>query len=198
MRSRCCAGKAPASSRADNASAFGYHEAGIMRLSPLLTLLFALCLSLAAPAQVEAPASARPNFSGFWKLDRDKSDFGQLEGPVTAAYVIRHVGSKLEFDYTQDGRTSRVEITPDGDERVTESVGDSETLTRAYWSGSVLVIEARQRRRSSLPGVKWTSRWNLSEDRKVLTIQRRISTPAGDADQTVVFHREAKESKHPG
>ena len=161
---------------------------------------FALCLMLSAGlvtavlAQTPAPAAARPNFSGIWKMDPKKSDFGGMGAPLSAEYVIRHVGSKLVFDYTQDGRTSRVEIIPDADERVTESAGEIETLTRAYWSGPVLVIEARQRPRSpsSSAAVKWTSRWSLSQDRQVLTIERHISTPVGDSDQKVVFLRVAK------
>lgn len=158
-----------------------------------LLLLTFVCLTAAAVGQAGAAAS-KPNFSGFWKMDREKSDFGKMDGPVSAEYVIRHVASKLVFDYTQDGHTSRVEITPDGDERITESAGETETLTRAYWSGRTLVIEARQRHRSpTTPAVKWTSRWTLSDDRKLLTIQRHISTPVGDTDQTVVFRRETRE-----
>jgi hypothetical protein len=162
-------------------------------------LMLSAWLVMAALAQAPAPAAVRPNFSGYWKMDPKKSDFGGMGGPVSAEYVIRHVGSKLVFDYTQDGRTSRVEIIPDADERVTESAGEIETLTRAYWSGPVLVIEARQRPRSpSTPAVKWTSRWSLSEDRQMLTIERHISTPVGDSDQKVVFRRMAPKDASSG
>src|SRR3954447_6187962 len=92
-------------------------------------------------------AAARPNFSGFWKLDATQSDFGPAAAPQSAEYVVRHVGSMVSFNYTQDGQTSRVDITPDNEERVTSQSDETAIWTRAYWSGDVLVLEARERRR---------------------------------------------------
>lgn len=150
------------------------------------------CLLLATAAAAQT-TPVHPNFSGIWKMDAEKSDFGASEAPQSAEYVIRHLHSTLAFDYTQDGNTSRVEITPDNEERVTNETGDLQTWTRAHWSGEELVMEARQKSRnlqaSAVP-IKWTSRWKLSPDRKVLTIQRRITTPQGAIDQVVVFVRQ--------
>ena len=150
------------------------------------------CLLLAATAAAQS-ASQHPNFSGIWKINLEKSDFGRSEAPLSAEYVIRHLHSTLTFDYTQDGNTARTEITPDSEERLTNENGELQTWTRAHWSGDELVLEARQKSRklnaAAVP-VKWTSRWKLSSDRKVLTIQRRINTPMGDIDQVVVFERQ--------
>jgi len=149
-------------------------------------------LALAAVAQIK-PA---PNFSGYWKMDAEKSDFGGAPGPASAGYVIRHLGAKLTFDYIQDSHTSRVEITTDGQEHMTDSNDEAEVWTRAYWDGPVLVFEARQKARPAHPasGIKWISRWALSPDGQVLTIDRRITAPQGELHQVIAFNREAKET----
>jgi len=149
-------------------------------------------LALAAAAQTRPT----PNFSGYWRLNLEKSDFGGAPAPETVGYVIRHIGAKLTFDYTQESKTSRVEITTDGQERMTDSNDEAEVWTRAFWDGPVLVFEARQKARPAhpAPGVKWTSRWKVSADGQTFTIERQIKAPQGQLTQTLVFSREAKET----
>lgn len=151
-----------------------------------------LLLALAAAAQTRPT----PNFSGYWKLNAEKSDFGGAPPPDSAGYVIRHIGAKLTFDYTQDGKTSRVDITTDGQERMTDSNDEAEVWSRAFWEGPVLVFEARQKARPAhpAPGVKWTSHWKLSSDGQTLTIERQITAPQGQLGQTLVFNRDTKET----
>jgi hypothetical protein len=154
-------------------------------------------MALTAAAQTK-PA---PNFSGYWKLDVEKSDFGGAPAPESAGYVIRHIGGKLTFDYTQDSHTTRVDVTTDGQERMTDSNADAEVWARAFWEGPVLVFEARQRPRPAheVPAIKWTSRWKLSASGQTLTIERQITGPQAQLTQVLVFNREAKEtSKNSG
>jgi hypothetical protein len=138
-------------------------------------------------------AAETPNFSGIWKLDPSKSDFGQQIPPQSAEYVVRHVGSTVAFNYTQDGKTTRVDLVPDNEERVTSTTEETAIWTRAYFSGNVLVIESRERRRygtQAANGVGWSSRWSLSPDGGELIIERKIHTPDRDLDQHVVFTRQ--------
>jgi hypothetical protein len=159
---------------------------------------FSLILLLAATAVVQAQQSPpRPNLTGIWNMDKEKSSFGGLDSPQSARYLIRHLGSKLEMQYEYDDRTTRVDIIPDGQERVLETLPDSENMARVYWSGSVLVFEGRIRPMSSsnaLP-VKWTSRWTLSADKRVLTIDRHLASQQATADQKVVFNKEVTQGK---
>jgi hypothetical protein len=157
-------------------------------------LVFVLIVTAAALAQ-QTPA--KPNLTGTWNVDLEKSNFGGLEAPQSARYLIRHLGSKLEMQYEQDGRITRVDVTPDGEEHVLETGPDTENLARVYWSGAVLVFEGRIRPMASsnaLP-VKWTSRWSLSPDKKVLTIDRHIATEQGSVDQKVVFEKQLPQAK---
>ena len=136
------------------------------------------------------------NFSGYWKLNPEKSDFGGGQAPASAGYVIRHIGGKLTFDYTQESHTTRVDITTDGQERMTDSNADAEIWARAFWDGPVLVFEARQRPRPAheVPAIKWISRWKLAADGQTLTIERQITGPPGQLTQVLVFNRETKET----
>jgi hypothetical protein len=154
-----------------------------------LLLTASLLLALLAFAQT----NARPNFTGAWKMNPEKSTFGGPGGPESAQYVIRQSGAKIVMQYTQDGDKSTAEITPDATERLTQSGPESETWTRAYWSGAQLVVEARIKpvHGGNQLAIQWTSRWSLSEDKKLLTIERHI-VPSGHepVDQVVKFDRQ--------
>jgi hypothetical protein len=140
-----------------------------------------------------ASAASQPNFSGIWKMDAEKSDWGPQSAPLSVEFVIRHIGSKISFNYTQDGNTSRVDITPDNEERITNSTEVNATWTRAYWSGDALVLEARERKRFGTQGnvgPSWTSRWTLSADGQQFLIDRTIKSGTAEVVQHLVFTRQ--------
>jgi hypothetical protein len=140
-----------------------------------------------------ASAAATPNFSGIWKMDPTQSDFGPQEPPQSSEYVIRHVGPTVSFNYTQDGKTTRVDITPDNEERITSKTEDYNTWTRAYWSDSTLILESRERRKfgtQAATGAGWTSRWSLSPDRNLLIIERTLRNAGHEATQRLVYTRQ--------
>jgi hypothetical protein len=163
-----------------------------MRRHFILQVCGILLLAVAASGQ-SRPAT---NFSGYWTLNPEKSDFGGAPAPDSVKYVIRHIGARLTFDYTQETKTSRVDITTDGQERVTDSNDEVEIWTRAYWEGPVLVFEARQKARPGhpAPGIKWTSRWKLSPDGQSLSIDRLIRAPQGQLAQNLVFNRDTQQT----
>jgi hypothetical protein len=155
---------------------------------------FLLIVTAVALAQ-QTPT--KPNLTGIWNMDLEKSSFGGLEAPTTARYLIRHLGTKLEMQYEQDGHITRVDVTPDGEEHVLETGPDTENIARVYWSGAALVFEGRIKPigSSKAPPVKWTSRWTVSPDKKVLTIDRHLTTEQASADQKVVFEKQVAQPK---
>jgi hypothetical protein len=135
-----------------------------------------------------------PNFSGIWKMDAAQSDYGPQTPPLSSEYVIRHIGSKISFNYTQDGVTSRTDIMPDNEERVTSSSDETNIWTRTHFSGGVLVLEARERRKfgtQAATGTGWTSRWSLSPDGKQLIIERTLRNSTAEAKQRIVYEKQA-------
>ena len=160
------------------------------RLRQLPVLLLSAGMAL-------AQTPAKPNLTGIWNMDLEKSSFGGLEAPKSARYLIRHLGAKVEMQYEQDGHVTRVDVTPDGEEHVLETGPDTENLARVYWSGAVLVFEGRIRPMagSNAPAVKWTSRWTVSPDKKALTIDRHIASQQASVDQKVVFEKQVAQAK---
>jgi hypothetical protein len=158
-------------------------------------LSFVLVLIAAATALAQTPA--KPNLTGIWIMDVAKSSFGGLEAPQSARYLIRHLGAKIEMQYEVDGHVTRVDVTPDGEEHLLESLPESENLARVYWLGAVLVFEGRIKptASSNAPVVKWTSRWSLSEDKKTLTIDRHITSQQTSVEQKVVFEKQPPQVK---
>lgn len=143
---------------------------------------------------VSSFAQTTPNFSGVWKMDPELSDFGPQTVPSSAEYVVRHVGGKISFNYTQDGSTTRTDLIPDNDERITSSTEETATWTRAHWSGQVLVIESRERRKFGIlatTGAGWTSRWSLSPDGQQFIIERTIRNNIYETKQRIVFVKQS-------
>ncbi len=156
-----------------------------------------ISLMFAIGAAVAQEASARPNFTGIWNMDLEKSNFGGLEPPHSARYLIRHLGAKIEMQYEQDGKITRVDVIPDGEEHVLETGPDTENIARVYWSGPVLVYEGRIRPMtgSHVPPVKWTSRWSVSSDKRFFTIERHMATEQSSVDQKIVFEKQPAAAK---
>jgi hypothetical protein len=99
------------------------------------------------------------------------------------------VGATISFNYTQDGKTTRFDLTPDNQERITSTNDETAVWTKSYWSGGVLVIESRERQRFGIQagiGMGWTSRWTLSPDGHELLIDRKLHMPDGEVNQHVV------------
>lgn len=158
--------------------------------------LLALCLGLAAAAFAQAKghpqaetatAESHPNFTGTWVMNPEKSDWGGVEAPGSMRYVIRHTGGNLVLLSTQDSVTKRMEMSTDGQERMTEEDADSEIWARVYWDGKTLVWEGRRKAKPAhqVEPAHWTSRWSLSEDGKVLTVKREITVVQGTLEQSI-------------
>lgn len=158
-----------------------------------------LVLLIAAGTALAQASPARPNFTGIWNLDKEQSDFGGLEVPESARYLIRHLGAKIEMQYEQGKHVIRVDVIPDGEEHVLETGPDVENLARVYWEGPVLVFDGRIKPMPSshAPPVKWISRWTLSPDKRVLTVNREMSTQQATAHQKVVFVKQMTAEKKP-
>lgn len=149
--------------------------------------LFATLL-LALPAL----AADKPNFSGNWKLDAAKSDFGQFPAPDKYESVIDHRDPALTLKTTQAGQmgefTFESKYTTDGKEFTNEDRRGKSTGT-ATWDGSTLVIS--QTRKFTRDGqemvFKSVEKWTLAEDGKTLTVNAHISSQMGEMDMKRVL-----------
>ncbi len=136
-------------------------------------------------------AQAKPNFSGTWKCNISKSDFGQMPAPDTRTDKITHEDPDLKDTLSQSGQmgevTADLKYSTDGKE-TTNSVRGNEIKSTAKWEGDELVINGK----GSFQGadITLTDHWSLSGDGNTLTIQRHVTSPMGETDQKIVLEKQ--------
>jgi hypothetical protein len=151
--------------------------------------LFSVALFTLALGLVQA--QAKSDFSGTWKLNTTKSDFGPLPAPDSLTEKIAHADPSLKVNIAQTGgtgdRTYDVSYTTDGKE-CSNQVGDNEFKSTLQWDADDLSISTK----GSFSGTDFTSkdRWNLSADGKTLTITRHITSAMGEADMKEVLEKQ--------
>jgi hypothetical protein len=138
-------------------------------------------------------AQTHPNYSGTWKLNVDKSDFGPLPPPTSRIDVVEHSEPNLKVQTTQDDATQgkqeyTLTMATDGKE-VTNHAGPVEVKNTASWEGPNLVVGTKLNVQDTDIAVKAT--WVLSEDGKTLTENAHIVAGAlGELDQKMVFEKQ--------
>ena len=145
-------------------------------------LLVVLATLLLAPAAFSQ--DAKPNFSGHWKLDKSKSDFGSGPQPDEVIEVIDHHEPDLVVNTTttQSGREQKrsVKYTTDDAENI-NMVGGHTMKTKTHWEGGSLVTVVRDE-----GGLQLTEVRTLSKDGKTETVE----TDFGMGKQKLVMLKE--------
>jgi hypothetical protein len=150
-----------------------------------------LCGALAVASFGLVSAQAKPNFSGTWKANIAKSDFGALPAPDSRTDKIVHEDPDLKDTMTVVGQmgesTADLKYSTDGKES-TNTVRGNEIKSTAKWDGDELTIAGK----GSFNGADLTlnDRWSLSADGKTLTITRHLASPAGETDQKIVLEKQ--------
>jgi len=139
-------------------------------------------------------ADGKPNFTGDWKMNAEKSKFGALPPTVKrtdridhrdpSLKITRHQSSDFgestyEYDCTTDGQPCKVE-------RRGSTVQNLELKPR--WDGVVLVFDGK----GVFQGTSFTltERWNLAADGKTIRLTRSFSGDAGATEQEIVLEKQ--------
>lgn len=144
-------------------------------------------LVLVALSAVQAPA--KPDFSGDWKMNPSKSDFGGLPAPSSIVRAIAHTEPALKIVETQrsdmgDQSTTR-SYTTNGTPTTFTSQG-AEVRTQAEWNGTTLLVTSVV----DAVGLTFKDRMSLSADGKTLTSLVHIASPQGEVDINLVFDKQ--------
>lgn len=149
----------------------------------------AACLLLFGLAALSA--YAKPNFTGSWKLNSAKSEFGQFPAPSAMTQTAKHedpslkVATKMatdngdmDFDstYSTDGKET------------TNAFGPSSMKSVAKWEGDTLTIQTKGQFGDNEITIQ--DKWTLSEDGKTLTMQRRFVSSQGEMEQKYVMEKQ--------
>jgi hypothetical protein len=151
-------------------------------MKTLLSTLFVI----AAAANVSMAAD-KPDFSGSWKMDADKSVFGPMPPPTTMTRKIDHKDPDLTVNESRTGAQDvnlTMKYSTDGKE-TTNSLMGNDMKCKAVWDGETLVITSM----ANFGGadVKLTDKLSLSADKKTLTDVQGISAPQGEFELTYVL-----------
>ena len=153
-------------------------------MKKLMSTLFVI-----AAAAGMAMAADKPDFSGNWKMDADKSNFGPMPPPTSMTRKIEHKDPALSVEEARSGGPQgdtnlTMKYSTDGTE-TTNSLMGNDVKSKAAWDGKVLVITSNANFGGS--DVKLTDKWTLSDDGKTLTDVQGISAPQGDFELTYVL-----------
>ncbi len=146
---------------------------------------------LALFAVVAMAADSKPNFSGAWTLMVAKSDFGSAPAPQSMTTQIDHREPEIKVHSTitsaQGGYSSDYKYVTDGREN-SNNVRGSDIKSRVTWEGATLKVAAHAVAGGSQ--VEFTDHWNLSPDRKTLTMTRAINGPQGRVEQRYIYEKQ--------
>jgi len=152
--------------------------------------VFLLCLAAALPV-VFAQAEEKPDFSGQWRMNAQKSDFGKFPMPSSITRTIVQKGPNLSVDTVERGasgeQTAHAMYRTDGVD-TTNHFNTGEGTSHAFWDGQTLVIRTSMKTKSGVE-VVMEERWGLSSDKNTLTTDSHIETSKGGADLKLVCDR---------
>jgi hypothetical protein len=139
-----------------------------------------LCASIAS-------AQTKPDFSGVWKMNREKSKFAG-GGPDAIMIKIDHKEPTFTEEWSmstpEGARSFQAKYSTDGKETEQEVMGQT-AKTSAKWEGDALVIEFKTADSS------FKRKITLSADGKTMTKAVTHSPVGGDPmEDTVVFEKQ--------
>jgi hypothetical protein len=145
-----------------------------------------LLLSFAAFAQ-----DARPNFTGTWKLNVAKSDFGPMPPPDSRTDTIDHKDPVLKQSVAMSSGQGDMQfdltLTTDGKESKNTIMGN-DMVSNAHWDGKTLVVDSKANFGGSDMTIHETQ--VLSDDGKTMTSAAHFSGGMGEGDQKLVFDKQ--------
>jgi len=146
----------------------------------MIAAIVCLCASMAA-------AQTKPDFSGAWKMNREKSKFAG-GGPDNILIKIDHKEPTFTEEWSmstpEGARSFQAKYTTDGKETEQEVMGQT-AKTSAKWEGDALVIEFKT------ADSFFKRKITLSADGKTMTKVVTHSPAGGDPmEDTVVFEKQ--------
>ncbi|HTD96828.1 MAG TPA: hypothetical protein VK627_07850 [Edaphobacter sp.] len=183
------------------------------RLLSVALLLFAAHTALsgqaiptpaATPLQPPVPAAApsadssKPIFTGTWKLNVTKSEFGQVPPPSSETDIFTQTGNDLKIATTSDGQRGKevytIPFTIGGEESLTPkdtfpSAAEFKILsTKGEWQDTTLIVDQKMTYQGS-PGTVHST-FTLSPDGKTITRATHYSLDLGEFDTRTFYDKQ--------
>lgn len=153
----------------------------------------AILLASAALAVVQNDAeTAHPNFSGRWRMVKEKSDFAHAQMPDMIIRVIEQRDITMNIHTIQTSgtttKTADVSYFIDGSPS-TNVINNQEATSKTFWDGRTLEVRTTLKLSNGDEELV-EDRWELSDDGETLTTTSHVSTPKGSTTLKLVCEKE--------
>ncbi len=158
-------------------------------------LIAVVMLPLCAYPQA-APQPEKTNFSGRWRMVKDKSDFARATMPDMIIRVVdqRGVTMNVHTIETIGTKTTSADVSyfTDGSES-TNIVNGHSAVSKTFWDGPALMVRTSLKLSNGDDEVV-EDRWELSDDGQTLTTTSHIRTSKGGTELKLVCVKEKVEN----
>lgn len=140
----------------------------------------------------DSASDAKPNFSGRWRMDKDKSNFATFQAPDIVVQVVDQRGPTMNVHTveTRGKQTNTADVSYFTDGSTSSNIiNGRQAESKAFWDGNALNIRTTEKD-SKGEDVVIEDRWELSDDGKTLNRTSHIITSKGSVDMTLVSHKE--------
>jgi hypothetical protein len=135
-------------------------------------------------------AADKPNLTGTWNIDLEKSDFGMMPPPTKLERKVDHKDPEFSVTTLQANargeRTTEAKMTTDGKECEIQIMGRP-AKAKAVWEGKSIVVNTKAEFQGT--EVLQVEKWTLSEDGKTLTTEASLNSPMGENKSKLVFKK---------
>ncbi len=157
--------------------------------------ILALVVAAALAVPGIAVAQAKPDFSGKWVQDLEKSDPmrgpGGGGGPATpATLTITQTAADLTIETTRGANTSKAVYKLDGTESVNAGARGGQAKTKSHFEGSTLVTEGTQTMTTPMGEMTMEMKEVRSiEADGTMLVQTTTKSPRGENTRKTVFKK---------
>ena len=155
-------------------------------------LISAASVSLAQQGGAAATVTSHPNFSGRWRMLKEKSELNGFKVPDVVIRVVDHHDPMINLHTIQTtaDKTTMADVSYFTDNSVTmNTIKGRDAQCRAFWDGQALIVRTKMIMANGEHEVI-EDRWELSGDGKILTTESHIVTESGEATLTLVCEKE--------
>jgi hypothetical protein len=144
---------------------------------------------------ITASVYGQADFTGSWKLNKEKSDFDRVDpSTAAAAKLVLKQNSVAIIIQRNENAKQNLKIDSTAETEVTTTTGHKTKVSIRPTSDKEGLIEARvyvYAEGQSGAESKKTRTWTLSGDKKILIIQERVELTDGQTvDMTLIYDRQ--------
>lgn len=162
------------------------------KLFLVLPLVLFSVLAQTSTGSAGASSPGHTNFSGRWRMNKEKSDFAKFKMPDMIVRVIDHHDPTMNVHTVQTnaGKTNTSDVSYFTDGSISSNViNGRDAQSRTFWDGGALVVRTDMKTAKN-EDEQIEDRYELSEDGMTLITTSHVVTSKGDVTMKLVADKE--------